>query len=280
MKLRFANSNIVEVVDIRVNNGTLEIDFTSDKRAEEIETLMSNRAAMTKVELLNSTEEPCCYYSNFTEFSGVYSKDTLKRGFAIQPKAEIEVRLNEVQTTANDALKTVQAIEANALSLKEDVENATIAANEAADAATNVAQTTQASTEVSKIYAQTLADDKALTVKSIYDKWEELVAKKFVAKEAGFKFTHNDILYKTAKADVPFQSQWVPGSGTESLYTVINETNKGTKDDPIPYAGNMTLENGKFYSQDGVVYQCIRDSGIPLHNALKDLVGNYVRVAE
>ena len=276
---RFATNQTLTIEDIRVNNGTLEIDFTSDKKVEEIETLMSNREAMTKVELLNSEGAPYCYYSNFTEFGGVYSKDKLKRGFAVQPKAEIEVRLNEVQTTANDALKTVQALEENALSLKEDVENATIAANEAADAATNVAQTTQASTEVSKIYAQTLEDDKALTVKSIYDKWEELVAKKFVAKEAGFKFTHNDILYKTAKADVPFQSQWVPGSGTESLYTVINETNKGTKDDPIPYAGNMTLENGKFYSQDGVVYQCIRDSGIPLHNALKDLVGNYVKVA-
>lgn len=276
---RFATNQTLTIEDIRVNNGTLEIDFTSDKKVEEIEALMSNREAMTKVELLNSDREPYCYYSNFTEFGGVYSKDKLKRGFSVQPKAEIEVRLNEVQTTVNDALRTVQSIQASAIGLKEDIQNATEATNQAAYVANTVAQTTEASTEVSKIYAQTLPDEKALTVKSIYDKWADLVAANFVAKEAGFKFTHNDILYKTTKAHVPFQSQWVPGSGTESLYTVINETNKGTKEDPIPYSGNMILENGKFYSQDGVVYQCIRDSGIALHNALKDLVGNYVKVA-
>lgn len=276
---RFATNQTLTIEDIRVNNGSLEIDFTSDKKVEEIEMLMSNRDAMTKVELLNSEGEPYCYYSNFTEFGGVYSKDTLKRGFAVQPKAEIETRLNEVQTTANDALKTVQDLQSNSEGLKEHIQNATLAANKAADTATTVAQTTQASTEVSKIYAQTFEDAMALTVKDIYDTWEVLVDKNYVAKEAGFKFTHNNILYKTAQANITFQIQYVPGVGTESLYTVINETNKGTKEDSIPYSGNMILENGKFYSQDGVVYQCIRDSEIAIHNELKDLVGNYVQVA-
>ena len=267
MKLRFANSNIVEVVDIRVNNGTLEIDFTSDKRAEEIETLMSNRAAMAKVELLNSTEEPCCYYSNFTEFSGVYSKDTLKRGFAIQPKAEIETRMNEIQAAASTATRTAESAKTLTQTLQSEVQE--------------VAQNNAVTTRCSQLYAQTLSDDQALEVKDIYDTWTALVNKKtFVAENAGFKFTHEGILYKTTKPGVQFQAQWVPGQGTESLYTVINETNAGTKSDPIPYAGNMILERGKFYSQDGVVYECIRDSGIALHNALKDLVGNYVQVAK
>ena len=36
------------------------------------------------------------------------------------------------------------------------------------------------------------------------------------------------------------------------------------------------LEEGKYYSQDGKVYLCTRDSGIPLTHALSELVGLYV----
>ena len=41
----------------------------------------------------------------------------------------------------------------------------------------------------------------------------------------------------------------------------------------------MELEEGKYYSQDGVTYLCTRDTGIPVYNALKDLVGIYVEAA-
>lgn len=54
----------------------------------------------------------------------------------------------------------------------------------------------------------------------------------------------------------------------------------GTKEDPIPYNNNMRLELGKYYSQDGVVYLCFRDSEQAVYNPLKDLVDIYVKVAE
>ena len=76
------------------------------------------------------------------------------------------------------------------------------------------------------------------------------------------------------------QEQYIPGEGTESLYAVINETNAGTQEDPIPYNGNMTLENGKYYSQDGVIYLCNRDTEIPVYQALKDLVNIYVTTVD
>jgi hypothetical protein len=41
----------------------------------------------------------------------------------------------------------------------------------------------------------------------------------------------------------------------------------------------MALENGKYYSQDGVIYYCNRDTVNPVYSALKDLVGLYVEVA-
>ena len=63
---------------------------------------------------------------------------------------------------------------------------------------------------------------------------------------------------------------------TESLYSKICKTHAGTLDDPIPYSGNMALESGKYYMQDGKVYRCIRDTGNPVYNALSELVGLYV----
>jgi hypothetical protein len=38
----------------------------------------------------------------------------------------------------------------------------------------------------------------------------------------------------------------------------------------------MTLEEGKFYQQEFVVYRCFRGSGGPVHHGLKELVGLYV----
>ena len=42
----------------------------------------------------------------------------------------------------------------------------------------------------------------------------------------------------------------------------------------------MALENGKYYIQDGVTYLCNRDTGNPVYNALSELVGLYVEIAE
>ena len=42
----------------------------------------------------------------------------------------------------------------------------------------------------------------------------------------------------------------------------------------------MALEAGLYYTQGGVVYLCNRDTGQPVYNALDELVGIYVEVAE
>lgn len=136
----------------------------------------------------------------------------------------------------------------------------------------------QAAILVARMQAQSLDDAQALTVKAIYPQWDEVIGQ---AVKQGFKFLYNDILFKVIQPDgLIIQEQYIPGEGTESLYAVINETNAGTQEDPIPYAGNMALENGKYYSQDGVIYLCNRDTEIPVYQALKDLVDLYVTVAE
>lgn len=118
-------------------------------------------------------------------------------------------------------------------------------------------------------------DATAYRMREFYPAWEDVIGK---AVDAGYKLTYQGALYKVISAHT-VQSNWIPGAGTESLYARIDETHDGTKYDPIPYAGNMALENGKYYAQDGVTYLCTRDTVNPVYNALSELVGLYVERA-
>lgn len=116
----------------------------------------------------------------------------------------------------------------------------------------------------------TIDDKTALRMVAYYPDWTV-----GTAYAAGDRVVYNGYLYKVLQAHTA-QDTWRPGAGTESLYTRIDEQHDGTKYDPIPYNGNMALENGKYYSQGGVRYKCIRDTGNPVYNALSELVGLYV----
>ncbi len=127
--------------------------------------------------------------------------------------------------------------------------------------------------------AQYIEDDaEALAAKNLYPTWEELVSKGYIAEKVGFKFRYAGGLFKTLQANSAFVQHYVPGEGTESLYARIDEVHSGTADDPIPYSGNMALENGKYYTEGGKVYRCIRDTVNPVYHSLADLVGLYVEV--
>ena len=118
----------------------------------------------------------------------------------------------------------------------------------------------------------TLAVDDATALRMVayYPDWTA-----GTAYAVGDRLVYNGDLYKVLQAHTA-QETWLPGIGTESLYTRIDERHDGTKYDPIPYSGNMVLEAGKYYSQSGKTYLCNRDTGNPVYNALAELVGLYV----
>lgn len=97
------------------------------------------------------------------------------------------------------------------------------------------------------------------------------------------KFQHEGKLYACLQDHV-IMPHYYPSVNTASLYVEVtpeyNDQGEelGTLENPIPYEGNMVLENGKYYSQDGVTYLCNRDTVNPVYHALKDLVGLYVDV--
>ena len=125
--------------------------------------------------------------------------------------------------------------------------------------------------------SQSLEDAVALTAVELFPKWEDLV-KNAVKVSKGFRFQYDGKLYRTEQPEYTFVEHYVPGVGTESLFSKVDETHSGTIDDPIPYEQNMEIYNGLYYSQYDVVYLCIRDSGQPLYHDLIVLVGNYVEV--
>lgn len=119
-----------------------------------------------------------------------------------------------------------------------------------------------------------VSDVIALEIKSVYPRFIDLIGQTV---KIGTKLTYDNKLYKVIQEHT-VQQIYPPSVNTASLYTEISESHTGTANDPIPYNNNMALENGKYYSQDGIVYKCTRDTGNPVYNPLKDLVGLYVEI--
>lgn len=115
-------------------------------------------------------------------------------------------------------------------------------------------------------------DNTALRMKDFYPEWAA-----DTAYSVGYKVQRNGKLWRVVQAHTS-QAGWEP-ENTASLWEQINETHAGTLEDPIPYEGNMALENGKYYMQDYAIYLCTRDTVNPVYNPLADLVGLYVEVA-
>lgn len=115
-------------------------------------------------------------------------------------------------------------------------------------------------------------DNTALRMKGFYPEWEP--GKSY---SAGHKLTRNGKMYKVIQAHTS-QTGWEP-ENAPALFAEICETHAGTLEDPIPYNGNMALEQGKHYIQNDEIYICTRDTENPVYNALVDLIGLYVEIA-
>ena len=123
-----------------------------------------------------------------------------------------------------------------------------------------------------QINTLTVDDNTALRMTEFYPEWAA-----DTEYTAEYKVQRNGKLWRCRQAHTS-QTGWEPENAA-SLWTEICESHAGTLDDPIPYSGNMALESGKYYMQDGKVYRCTRDTGNPVYNALSELVGLYVEEA-
>jgi hypothetical protein len=124
--------------------------------------------------------------------------------------------------------------------------------------------------------ARAITDDQeALAVKCLYKQWEKQIGRQL---EVGEYIQHNKQLYRVLQQHIA-QVNWIPGEGTESLYVIIDKEHSGAENDPIPWKANMECFNGKYYIEDGILYLCVRDSGIALQCKIVDVLGNYFKLA-
>ena len=122
-----------------------------------------------------------------------------------------------------------------------------------------------------QINTLTVDDNTALRMVEFYPEWSA-----GQAYTAGYKAHRGGKLWRCLQAHTA-QTGWEPENAA-SLWTEICESHDGTKYDPIPYNGNMALQNGKYYTQNNILYLCNRDTVNPVYNALAELVGLYVEV--
>ena len=120
-----------------------------------------------------------------------------------------------------------------------------------------------------QINSLSVDDNTALRMREFYPEWAT-----GVDYATGYKVQRGGKLWRCLQTHTA-QAGWEP-ENTPALWTEICESHAGTEDDPIPYSGNMALESGKYYIQDGFVYRCTRDTVNPVYNALADLIGLYV----
>lgn len=252
MELRDGSTYPIERADIVKDR--LEIDF-KDRKIDELESILSNPALTSQIKLYNGENECFSILKNWSIYCGVLTLSGVSTALLAQTKNPIDVKLADVQS--------------DILNLKTMVESTQ----------------SVAAIQTARIMAQTFNDTNAIQVKGIYPLWEDLVAQRFIAESAGYKFTYKDELYKTAQNNLEFESHWIPGEGTESLFTRIDLIHAGTFSDPIPAKKNMEYAKGKYYIEDDILYQMTREGlitgeKIVLQYLPSELVGSYFTIIE
>ena len=120
--------------------------------------------------------------------------------------------------------------------------------------------------------AQYAPDEAAVQNPTAYDTWR--IGEEYAAAE---KVRSAGRLYKCIQAHTS-QEGWEP-ENAPSLWEAIDEVHAGTAGDPIPAVLHMRYELGKYYSEDGNVYLCTRDTEIPVAYLPSQLLGIYFEVA-
>lgn len=116
--------------------------------------------------------------------------------------------------------------------------------------------------------------EQSLKNKKYYPQRKDIIGKPV---NVGFRLNEGETMYEVIQPHT-ISEECIPGE-VDSLYKVVQEEHKGTEADPIPWKQGMELYDGKYYTDKGVKYLCIRDSGMGLKFDLADLVsGGFVKV--
>ena len=235
MKIIFGDATEMVVQQVYTDGNALKIKVIG-KTPEEMRTVFEDPIKTVKM-TVKEMESTVATYEGYTDFTGIfcYTGGILEPCLYKVGKTPAE-RLEECE----ENIKALQETGVTSLDMLAAVQ----------------------------IAAQTFSDSDSLSVKGIYPEWKDIIGK---TPKKDYKFLHEGVLYKTIQDNLIIQEQYIPGNGTESLYTMLNESHAGTMEDPIPWHTNMRPEKDKYYVEGELIAKCIEDPGQALHNKLSEL---------
>lgn len=121
-----------------------------------------------------------------------------------------------------------------------------------------------------------ISNEEALDYMVIVYPFEKLLGQELAQ---GKIVSHADKLWRVRQTHTAM-AEYTPSLDTASLWEVIEREHSGELSDPIPYTPPMEIYANKYYSEDGIIYRCTRDSGVALSHRLAELVGLYVNKIE
>jgi hypothetical protein len=130
--------------------------------------------------------------------------------------------------------------------------------------------------ELAQAQVEALTDDEAKKVPALFPLWETEKAY-----TVGDRVWYQASLYKCVQAHTS-QSTWNPKDAV-SLWANVSEESQeadGSREHPYAWESGMTSYNGNYYTENGILYLCIRDSGNPLYFPISSLIGTYFQIAE
>lgn len=121
-----------------------------------------------------------------------------------------------------------------------------------------------------------MTNDQILQCVSVLTEWKEFIGGKM---EANQRFQFNKEAWESRQEIPVVLEGQEPGINTAALYQIIESSHAGTKEDPIPYSQLMCVYKDKYYTENGVLYLCLEDSGQPLYASCES-VPRYLQKAE
>lgn len=120
--------------------------------------------------------------------------------------------------------------------------------------------------------AQTITDTEIVSCKALLPKWEAGIK---VEPGECYVYEADGKVYRVREGQGhTTQESWTPDQ-TPAMWEAIDVEHAGTLEDPIPAVPNMEYFNGKYYSENGAIYKCTRDTEIPIAQMPSALVGVY-----
>lgn len=116
-----------------------------------------------------------------------------------------------------------------------------------------------------------LSDADAAGVAALFPTWESKIGQSVAV---GERLWYDNSLYKVQTAHT-VQADWTPKAAPALFVTVTNEAtgDSGAIGNPISWQSGMVSVNGLYYTENGTLYKCIRDSGgVALYYTIEQLI--------